>query len=87
MNERPTLWAALAGIGLVMVCCGGPLLVGAIGVLSASAVLSWANHIFLPATGLLAGVAALVLYRRFRRAHTTSACCEARTDTPPRNLR
>ena len=87
MNERPTLWAALAGIGLVAVCCGGPLLIGAIGVLSASVLLAWITHIFLPATGLLAGVVALVFYRRFHRAHAVSACGEDRTATPSRNLR
>jgi membrane protein implicated in regulation of membrane protease activity len=87
MNERPTLWASLAGIGLVALCCGGPLLIGAIGALSASALLGWATHIVLPAAGLLAVVVALVFYLRFRRARAAHGCCEEQTETPVRNLR
>lgn len=75
MNERPTFWAALAGIGLVTVCCGEPLLVGAFGVLSASALLGLATYLAWPAVALLAGGMPLV-YRRFRRTHTVSKRCE-----------
>lgn len=70
MNERPPFWAALAGIGLVTVCCGGPLLVGAIGGLSALALLGWATYLAWPAVALLAGVMALVFCRRFSRTYT-----------------
>ncbi len=86
MNEGPTFWAALAGIGLVTVCCGGPLLVSAIGVLSASALLGWATYLAWPAVALLAGVMALVFYRRFRRTHTVSERCEGRASTSSGSL-
>lgn len=86
MNEHLTFWAALAGIGLFTVCCGGPLLVGAIGVLSATALLGWATYLAWPAVALLAGVMALVFYRRFRRMHTVSECCEDRASTSSGSL-
>lgn len=87
MNERPPFWAAIAGIGLVTVCCGGPLLVGAIGVLSASALLGWATYLAWPAVALLlAGVMALVFYRRFRRTHTVSEHCEGSASTSSGSL-
>ncbi len=86
MNERPTFWAALAGIGLVTVCCGGPLLVGAIGVLSASALLGWATYLAWPAVALLAGVMALFFYCRFRRTHTVSERCAGRASTSSGSL-
>jgi len=86
MNERPPFWAALAGIGLVTVCCGGPLLVGAIGVLSASALLGWATYLAWPAVALMAGVMALVFYRRFRRTHTVSGRCDGRMGASSESL-
>lgn len=83
MNDRAGIWAGLAGIVLVALCCGGPLLVGAIG---ASALLAWGTHFILPAVGLLVVVLALVFYLRLRRTHATRDCCDDRSTAPPRNL-
>lgn len=86
MNDRTGIWAGLAGIGLLVICCGGPLLIGAIGVLSASALLGWATHIVLPAAGLLVVVLAFAFYLRSRRGHARD-CCDDGSATPPRNVR
>lgn len=86
MNERPSLWAGLTGIGLVALCCGAPLLIGAIGVLSVSALARWATHVILPTIGLLVVVAGLVLYFRFCRAHVASQRCDDSTGIASRNL-
>jgi hypothetical protein len=81
MNERPMLWTGLPGIGLVVLCCGGPLLVGAIGV---SALLTWGTHFIWPAAGLVIVAVALVLYSRFRRTHAASERCDDPTGAPSR---
>lgn len=83
MSDRTGLWAGLAAVGLLTVCCGGPLLIGAI---SASVLLGWATHAFIPVTGLLVVVAGLAVYLRSRRARAGSECCDDRTGTPLRNL-
>lgn len=86
MNDRTGLWAGLAGVGLVVACCGGPLLLGAIGAVSASVLLGWATHALFPALGLLVALATLVLYLRSRRTHATVGCRDDRRGTPARNL-
>jgi NADH:ubiquinone oxidoreductase subunit 2 (subunit N) len=86
MSDRTGLWAGLAGIVLVLACCGGPFLVGAIGVLSVSALAVWATRIALPAAGLLVVVAGLFFYLRFRRTHADSGCCDERAGKSSRKL-
>lgn len=86
MNDRTGLWAGLAGIGLVALCCGGPLLFGAVGVLSVSALAGWTIPVVLSGVGLLVIVAGLVWYVRVRRTHAASKCCDDRTGTSLRNL-
>lgn len=83
MTDRSTLWAGLAGIGLVALCCALPLLVVAIG---ASALLAWATHSILVAAGSLIVAAMLVLCSRFRRTRAASECCNEPTGTPLRKL-
>ncbi len=87
MNERSTIWAAVAGIGLVTVCCGGPVLIGALSILSASVLLGWATHIFFPTAILLAVVVGVVGYARFRRTRAAIESCSNRSDKPARTLR
>lgn len=87
MANGSTLWAGLAGTGLVAACCGAPLLAGAIGAVGLSALLAWGTRIILPAAGLAIVAASLVLYSRFRRTRVPSACCDDRPGTPARNLR
>jgi hypothetical protein len=85
MDNRSTIWAGLAGLGLALFCCGGPLLIGAISALSMSALVVWGGHIILPTASVAIVVAALALYARFRRFHAPG-CCDARPGTPERNL-
>lgn len=86
MPNRSTLWATLGGAGLVAVCCGAPLLAGAIGALGFSALLAWGTRI-LPVVGLAIVAATLVFYLRFRRAHAPSSWCGDRSVTPSGNPR
>ena len=85
MNDRTGIWAGLAGIGLLAVCCGGPLLIGAIGAAGVSVLLGWTTHALIPAAGLLVVMAGLAFYLRSRRARAASECCDDRTGTPLRN--
>jgi len=82
MSDRTGLWAGLAGIVLVLACCGGPFLV----VLSVSALAVWATRIALPAAGVLVVVAGLFFYLRFRRTHADSGCCDERAGKSSRKL-
>jgi len=87
MPNRSTLWAGLGGAGLVAVCCGAPLLAGAIGALGFSALLAWGTRIILPVAGLAIVAMALVVYPRFRRARAQTSCCGDRNVTSSGNPR
>jgi hypothetical protein len=67
MADRPPLLAVLAGIGLLIVCCAAPLLIGAIGAAGISALVAWGGRALVPIIGLLGVGSVLVLF--LRRKH------------------
>jgi Na+/melibiose symporter-like transporter len=80
MTDRPPLRAGLAVIGVLVVCCAAPLLIGAIGGAGISALVAWGSRAILPIIGLLVVVAALILLLRTRRKHLAAT----RGDDPAR---
>ncbi len=87
MVDRQAAGLGLGAVLLLLVCCGAPLLVVAIGSLGVSALLAWGTSLIWPVAGLALVAAAFVLYSRFRRTRVPSACCDDRPGTPARNLR
>lgn len=85
-NSGAGMWGLLGLAAIPMLCCGLPLLIGALGVTTAGAFLAAGRYWILGGMVILMGVVMFIVSRRGKKSGTDSCCAvPPNKELPPKD--